>query len=65
LARAVSQWRKCPDVAPSGDAICTLIERSMVEIQKSASSPERKTQWLSSKAKSINVRTRNAAVRSR
>ena len=65
LARAVSQWRKSPDAAPSGDAICTLIERSMVETQKSMSSPERKKQWLLSKAKSINVRTRSAGVRSR
>ena len=65
LARAVSQWRKSPDAAPSGDAICTLIERSMVETQKSMSSPERKKQWLSSKAKSINVPTRSAGVRSR
>ena|SRR5437016_1620131 len=34
LARAVSQWRRSPDAAPSGDAICTLIERSMLEIEK-------------------------------
>ena len=65
LARAVSRWRRSPDAAPSGDAICTLIERSMAAIQKPASSLERKKQWLSSKAKSINVPTRNAGVRSR
>jgi DNA-binding transcriptional MerR regulator len=31
LARAVSQWRKSPDEAPSGDEICVLIERTMAD----------------------------------
>lgn len=34
LARAVSSWKKCPQQAPSGDAICVLIERTMLEQEK-------------------------------
>lgn len=31
LARAVRQWKKSPDEAPSEDAICLLIEGTMME----------------------------------
>ena len=66
LARAVSRWKRSPDVAPAGDAICVLIERSMSEIQNASGSLERKRQtWLSNKAKSISARTRSAGVKSR
>jgi DNA-binding transcriptional MerR regulator len=66
LAGAVSQWKKAPDTAPSGDAICVLIERSMAQVQSVSSTPERSNfKWHSSKAKSINARTRNAGVKSR
>jgi len=34
LARAVSQWQKCPGAAPAGDAICVLIERSLMQSRK-------------------------------
>ena len=64
LARAVSHWRKSPEEALSGDAICVLIERSMAQIQNVSGSPEsRNLKWLSSKAKSINARTRSAVVK--
>jgi len=29
LSRAVRKWKQVPDQAPSGDAICVLIERTM------------------------------------
>lgn len=32
LARAVKDWKKCPGKAPSGDAICVLIERTMSQV---------------------------------
>lgn len=31
LTRAVSSWKKSPEQAPAGDAICVLIERTMVK----------------------------------
>ena len=30
LARVVASWKKSPQQAPSGDAICVLIERTML-----------------------------------
>jgi|SRR5213593_1540808 len=65
LARAVSRWRKSPEIAPAGDAICVLIEQSMAQVQSAPASSERKQKWLSNKAKSISVRTRTAAAKSR
>jgi DNA-binding transcriptional MerR regulator len=67
LARAVSRWKKGPREAPSGDAICILIERTMaVSSSLISNSQERKrTKWPSSKVKSTNVRTRNVGVKSR
>ena len=66
LARAVSQWRKCPQEAPAGNAICVLIERTMAAADNPVfGSQERKRQkWHLSKAKSTSVRTRNADVKS-
>jgi len=56
LARAVSQWRKCPEIAPAGDAICVLIEQSMTQVQSATGSLEgKKTKRISSKAKSTSV----------
>ena len=37
LARSVKAWKKCPRQAPSGDAICVLIERTMPEPERSSS----------------------------
>lgn len=39
LARAVRQWKRQPDKAPSGDAICVLIERTMHDIDKTPDRP--------------------------
>lgn len=33
LARAVKQWKNCPDEAPAGDTICILIERTMLRMK--------------------------------
>src|SRR5439155_23197063 len=67
LARAVTQWKKCPEEAPAGDAICILIERTMAGSGGSVSdsAERRKAKWRLNKVKSTNVRTRNAGVKSR
>jgi MerR family copper efflux transcriptional regulator len=61
LAHAVREWKKCPDEAPQGDAICVLIERTMMETDRKG---ELK-QCHSSKAKSTSARTRTAAAKLR
>ena len=61
LARAVREWKKCPDEAPQGDAICVLIERTMIEVDQKG---EMK-QCHSSKVKFTGARTRTAAAKSR
>ena len=42
LARAIKQWKQIPDQAPTGDAICVLIERTMSRGVDNDSPSERK-----------------------
>ena len=67
LARAVTQWKKCPEEAPPGDAICILIERTMAGPSSlvSNSQERRKEKWHLNKVKSTNARTRNVGAKSR
>ena len=67
LADAVKDWQKCPQEAPSGDAICVLIERTMVESsnQKSNSIERRNIKCRLNKVKSTSVRTRSVGAKSR
>jgi len=67
LARAVTQWKKCPEEAPAGDAICILIERTMAGWSGSVSDLQerRKSKWRLNKVTSTSVQTRNARVKSR
>ena len=67
LARAVTQWKKCPEEAPAGDAICVLIERTMAGSSGPVSDSEerRNAKWHLNKGKSINARTRTVGAKSR
>ena len=66
LARAVMQWKKCPDEAPAGNAICVLIERTMAASDSlvSSLSERKRAKWHLNKVKSTSARTRNVGVKS-
>lgn len=61
LARAVREWKKRPEKAPPGEAICVLIERTMVQVD--GSQERNKAQWPSTKVKSASARTRTASAK--
>lgn len=66
LGRAVAQWKKWPDEAPAGNALCVLIERTMAASDSliSNSRERKKEQWHLNKVKSTSARTRNVGVKS-
>jgi hypothetical protein len=67
LNRAVTQWKRCPEEAPAGNAICVLIERTMTGSNDVGARPQQKkgAKWHFTKASSTRLRSRNAGMKSR